>query len=68
VVAEGEICTIVKALLALRIRGLCTGYDRSDPVSSEYGSNSRFTGGTITKVVFDVADATYVRSSRLVIK
>ena len=44
--------------------GLCVGYDSSDPVSSEYGEKSRFTGGTITKVVFDVADDAYVDVER----
>jgi hypothetical protein len=36
----------------------------SDPVSSEYGSKSHFTGGTIRKVVFDVADDVYVDVER----
>jgi hypothetical protein len=43
---------------------LCVGYDSSDPVSSEYGSKSQFTGGTIKKVVFDVADDAYVDVER----
>ena len=44
--------------------GLCVGYDSSDPVSSEYGTDSYFKGGTITKVVFDVADDAYVDVAR----
>jgi hypothetical protein len=44
--------------------GLCVGYDSSDPVSSEYGSKSQLTGGTIKKVVFDVADDAYVDVER----
>ena len=35
-----------------------------DAVSSEYKSNVRFTGGTIPKVVFDVADDAYVDVER----
>ena len=38
----------------------CVGYDSSDPVSHDYGMESSFTGGTISKVVFDVADGAYV--------
>ena len=55
VVAEGEIRTMT-GHFSLCGEGLCVGYDSSDTVSSEYGSESHFTGGTITKVVFDVAD------------
>ena len=41
--------------------GLCIGYDSGDAVSSEYvGSRFEFTGGEITKVVFDIADDAYV--------
>jgi len=42
----------------------CVGYDSGDAVSSEYKSNVRFTGGTIAKVVFDVADNAYVDVER----
>jgi arylsulfatase len=63
VVAEGEIRTMT-GHFSLCGEGLCVGYDSSDPVSSEYGTNSRFTGGTITKVVFDVADDAYVDVER----
>jgi arylsulfatase A-like enzyme len=59
VVAEGEIRTMT-GHFSLCGEGLCIGYDSGDPVSSEYGSKSQFTGGTITKVVFDVADDAYV--------
>jgi arylsulfatase len=44
--------------------GLCVGYDSSDPVSSDYGTKSHFTGGTIAKVVLDVADDAYVDVER----
>ena len=40
------------------------GYDSADPVSSDYGSKSHFTGGTIKKVVFDIADDAYVDVER----
>ena len=41
--------------------GLCIGYDSGDAASSEYaGTRFPFTGGTLTKVVFDVADDAYV--------
>jgi hypothetical protein len=59
VVAEGEIRTMT-GHFSLCGEGLCIGYDSGDPVSSEYGSKSHFTGGTITKVVFDIADDAYV--------
>ena len=39
--------------------GLCIGYDSGDAVSSEYKSNVQFSGGTIAKVIFDVADDAY---------
>jgi arylsulfatase A-like enzyme len=62
-VAESEIRTMT-GHFSLCGEGLCVGYDSSDPVSSEYGSNSHFTGGTIAKVVFDVADDAYVDVER----
>ena len=63
VVAEGEIRTM-SGHFSLCGEGLCVGYDSADPVSSDYGSKSHFTGGTITKVVFDVADEAYVDAER----
>src|SRR6185369_12876686 len=62
-VGESEIRTMT-GHFSLCGEGLCVGYDSSDPVSSEYGSDSKFTGGTITKVVFDVADDAYVDYER----
>jgi hypothetical protein len=44
--------------------GLAVGRDTGDPVSSEYGSAFDFSGGTIEKVVFDVADDVYVDLER----
>ncbi len=44
--------------------GLCIGYDSGDAVSSEYDAGFEFTGGTIAKVVFDVADDAYVDVER----
>ena len=63
VVAQGEIRTMT-GHFSLCGEGLCVGYDSSDPVSSEYGTDSYFKGGTITKVVFDVADDAYVDVAR----
>jgi hypothetical protein len=40
--------------------GLCIGYDGGDAVSSESTPKFEFTGGTVVKVVFDVADDAYV--------
>jgi len=40
--------------------GLCIGYDSGDAVTSAYSGRFDFTGGTIHKVVFDVADDAYV--------
>jgi hypothetical protein len=53
VVAEGEIRTMT-GHFSLCGEGLCVGY----------GSKSQFTGGTIKKVVFDVADDAYVDVER----
>jgi arylsulfatase A-like enzyme len=59
-VAEGEIRTIL-GHFSLCGEGLCIGYDGGDAVSSEYaGQRFEFTGGTIAKVVFDIADDAYV--------
>jgi arylsulfatase len=40
--------------------GLCIGYDDGDAVSSLYQPRFSFTGGTLHKVVFDVADDLYI--------
>ncbi len=45
---------------ALAGEGLCIGYDSGDVVSSAYASAFAFTGGTIDKVIFDVADDLYL--------
>ena len=58
-VAEAEIRTVM-GHFSLCGEGLCIGYDRADPVSSMYTSGFPFKGGTITKVVFDIADDAYV--------
>jgi arylsulfatase len=63
VVAQCEIRTMT-GHFSLCGEGLCVGYDSSDPVSSEYGAKFEFIGGTITKVVFDVADDAYVDVER----
>jgi len=63
VVAEADIRTMT-GHFSLCGEGLCVGYDSSDPVSSEYGTQSHFTGGTIKKVVIDVADDAYVDVER----
>jgi arylsulfatase len=45
--------------------GLCVGYDGGDSVSKLYeGSRFPFTGGTIGKVVFDLADDQYLDVER----
>ena len=58
-VAESEIRTVL-GHFSLCGEGLCIGYDSGDPVSSMYASRFEFTGGEITKVVFDIADDAYV--------
>jgi len=58
-VAEAEIRTVM-GHFSLCGEGLCIGYDSADPVSSLYPSGFPFTGGTITKVVFDIADDAYI--------
>jgi len=40
--------------------GLCVGYDGGDAVSNEYNSKFEFKGGEVIKVVFDIANDTYV--------
>jgi arylsulfatase A-like enzyme len=59
VVAEDEIRTQASRF-ALCGEGLCIGYDGGDAVSSEYQPKFEFTGGSIAKVVFDVADDAYL--------
>ena len=49
---------------ALCGEGLCIGYDGGDAVSSDYKPKFELTGGKIVKVVFDVADDTYVDVER----
>ncbi|KRG67727.1 arylsulfatase [Stenotrophomonas terrae] len=39
--------------------GLCVGYDGGDAVSKEYKPQFPFTGGSVLKVVFDLADDAY---------
>ena len=63
VVAQDEIRT-QPSRYTLCGEGLCIGYDGGDAVSSEYGANSRFSGGSIAKVVFDVSDDAYVDEER----
>jgi arylsulfatase len=63
VVAEEEIRT-ESSHFSLCGEGLCIGYDGGDAVSSEYTPKFEFTGGTIVKVVFDVADDAYVDVER----
>ena len=63
VVAEEEIRTMT-GHFSLCGEGLCIGYDSGDAVSSKYSPGFAFTGGTIAKVVFDVADDVYVDVER----
>ena len=62
-VAEQEIRAQV-GHFSLCGEGLCIGYDGGDAVSSEYTPRFDFTGGSIVKVVFDVADDAYVDVER----
>jgi arylsulfatase len=62
-VAEQEIRTMT-GYYALCGEGLCIGYDGGDAVSARYRPPFRFAGGTIAKVVFDVADDAYVDVER----
>jgi arylsulfatase A-like enzyme len=39
--------------------GLCIGYDGGDAVSSEYKPKFELSGGTVVKVVYDIADDAY---------
>jgi len=63
VVAEDEIRTVASRY-SLCGEGLCIGYDGGDAVSSLYTPKFEFTGGTIVKVVVDVADDAYVDVER----
>ena len=63
VVAEEEIRTMT-GHFSLCGEGLCIGYDGGDAVSTLYTPKFAFTGGTIAKVVFDVADDAYVDIER----
>jgi arylsulfatase len=58
VVAEEQIRTMT-GLYALTGEGLSVGFDGGDAVSSEYTPKFAWTGGTIHKVVYDVADDAY---------
>lgn len=44
---------------ACAARGLCIGYDGGDAVSSEYKPKFELSGGTVVKVVYDIADDAY---------
>ena len=59
VVDETEIRTLT-GHFALCGEGLCIGYDSGDAVSREYPPRFAFSGGKILKVVFDIADDTYI--------
>ena len=63
VVAEQEIRTMT-GHFALCGEGLCIGYDSGDAVSGLYKPKFEFSGGSIAKVVFDVADDAYVDLER----
>jgi arylsulfatase len=58
-VADGDFRT-QSGDYALAGEGLCIGYDSGDVVSSAYRSAFNFSGGTVEKVVFDVADDLYI--------
>jgi arylsulfatase A-like enzyme len=58
-VASGEIVT-QPGFFALVGDGICVGRDSGSPVSPEYSSPFRFTGGTIDRVVVDVSGDHYV--------
>ena len=58
-VGEEEIRTVM-GHFSLCGEGLCIGYDSGDAVTQAYGRpRFGFTGGTISKVVFDIADDAY---------
>jgi len=59
VVAEGPFRTQT-GHYALCGEGLCIGRDSGDSVSGEYKPPFAFSGGTVVKVIFDVADDAYL--------
>jgi hypothetical protein len=60
VVGEEEIRTVLGHFSPCG-EGLCIGYDSGDAISGLYaGSKFEFTGGTLHKVVFDIADDAYI--------
>jgi arylsulfatase A-like enzyme len=63
VVGEAQIRTMT-GHYTLCGEGLCIGYDGGDAVSSEYRPKFAFSGGTIVKVVFHVADDAYIDIER----
>ena len=63
VVAEEEIRTMT-GHFSLCGEGLCIGYDSGDAVSGEYKPKFEFSGGTIARVVFEVADDAYIDVER----
>ena len=63
IVAEQEIRTMT-GHFSLCGEGLCIGYDGGDAVSSEYKPTFEFSGGSISKVVFDVGDDVYIDVER----
>lgn len=58
-VASGEIVTQPGAFCLVG-DGICVGRDSASPVTPDYVSPFRFTGGTIDKVVVDVSGERYV--------
>jgi len=58
-VGEKQIRTVL-GHFSLCGEGLTIGRDSADPVSSLYGYGFDFTGGEISKVVFDIADDAYL--------
>ncbi len=58
-VGEKQIRTVL-GHFSLCGEGLTIGRDSADPVSSLYGYGFDFTGGEISKVIFDIADDAYL--------
>jgi arylsulfatase len=58
-VASGEIVT-QPGVFCLVGDGICVGRDSASPVTPEYQSPFRFTGGTIDKVIVDVTGEPYI--------
>lgn len=63
VVDEREFRTM-SGHFAITGEGLCIGYDAGDKVTDDYPSPPEFAGGTLVKVIFDVADDAYVDAER----